>query len=139
MTTEFIIKTPSGPVLKFGKKSNYEDIEGWGSYIVSLLNAPVTGTVEINDLAPNRYAEYFEDLARVWKGWKGEKNIGSIEEDFTLTATSDSLGHISLRIELRADRGGSDWIVAGTVVLEAGSLDQIAKSAKMFFDYKSMP
>ncbi len=67
MTTEFIIKTPSGPVLKFEKNSNYEDIEGWGSYIVSLLNAPVTGSVEINELAPNRYAEYFEDLARVWK------------------------------------------------------------------------
>ena len=58
--------------------------------------------------------------------------------DLTLKATSDSLGHISVRIELKADQGGADWLVAGTLVLEAGSLDMIAKSAKRFFKYKSM-
>jgi hypothetical protein len=137
MTTEFIIKTPLGPMLKFEKHSDYKDIEGWGRYIVSLNNAPVNATVDVSDLEPNRWAEYFEGLAKDWKGWKGEKKIGSIEGDLTLKAASDSLGHISVRIELKADQGGADWLVAGTLVLEAGSLDIIAKSAKRFFDYKS--
>jgi len=137
MTTDFIIRTPSGPILKFEKDSEYE-VEGWGAFIVSLYNAPMNGTVRLSDLEPNRWAEYFEDLAKNWKGWKGEKKIGSIEGDLTLKATSDSLGHISVRIELKADQGGADWLVAGTLVLEAGSLDMIAKSARRFFKYKSM-
>ena len=58
--------------------------------------------------------------------------------DLTLKATSDSLGHISVRIELKADQGGANWLIAETLILEAGSLDIVAKSAKRFFNYKSI-
>jgi hypothetical protein len=138
MATEFVIKTPSGPILKFEKNSEYEDVEGWGDFMVTLYNAPVNGTINLSDLGPNRWAEYFEDLSKNWRGWKGEKEIESTEGDLILKATSDSLGHISVRIELRADQGGADWLVTGTLVLEAGALDMIAKSAKRFFNYKSV-
>jgi hypothetical protein len=137
MTTEFVIKTPSGPILKFEKNSEYEDVEGWRDFIVTLYNAPVNGSINLSDLGPNRWAEYFEDLSKDWKGWKGEKKIESTEGDLILKATSDSLGHISVRMELRADQGGADWLVTGTLVVEAGALDMIAKSAKRFFNYKS--
>jgi hypothetical protein len=137
MTTKLVIRTASGPILRFEKHSEYEDAEGWGRFIVSLDNSPVKGTVEVSDLGPNRWAAFFEEIAKEWKGWKGEKRIGSIEGDLSLCAKSDSLGHISLRVELKTDQGGADWFAAGTLVLEAGSLDTIAKSAKRLFNYES--
>jgi hypothetical protein len=138
MTTEFIIKTPSGPILKFEKHSDHMNDEGWGDFVVTLHNAPVNGSITLSDLEPNRWADFFEDLSMNWRGWKGIKKVESIEGDLILQASSDSLGHISIRTELRADQGGSDWLVAGTLVLEAGALDTIAKSAKKFFNYKSI-
>jgi len=136
MITEFHIKSPDGPTLRFEKDTEYMDIEGWGTFIVSLGNAPVGGEIKINDLEPNRWSEYFEDLAKYWRGWKEEKKIESIEGDLILKSTSDSFGHVSVRIELKANQGGADWFVAGTLMLEAGSLDTVAKSAKKFFNYK---
>lgn len=134
MNNEFVIKTPSGHTLKFTKDSEYV-VEGWGSFIVSLFNAPVTGIVRVSDLEPKRWGLFFTELAKEWKGWKGSKEIESIEGDLSLSATSDSLGHIYIRVELKDSPGGADWHVSGTLMVEAGSLDSMAKSARKFFDY----
>jgi hypothetical protein len=134
MSNEFIIKTPSGPILKFTKDSEYE-VEGWGSFIVSLSNAPVTGVVRVSDLEPKRWKSYFIEMAKDWKGWKGSRDIESIEGDLSLSATTDSVGHIYIRVELKASPGDEDWHVAGTLMIEAGSLDSMAKSASKFFNY----
>src|ERR1700691_5899488 len=47
-------------------------------------------------------AQFFQDMAANWKGWEGEKTWSSIEGEFGLAATSDRLGHITLRIRLRS-------------------------------------
>ena len=135
MNREFVIKTPSGPILKFTKDSEYE-FDGWTSFFVSLSNAPVTGIVRVSDLDPGRWKAYFKEMAKNWKGWEGSKDIISIEGDLRLSATTDSTGHIYMRVELKASPGLEDWLVAGTLMLEAGSLEGLAKSADQFFDYK---
>ena len=138
MANEFIIKTPSGPILKFEKHSDFIDVGRWGNFIVTLQNAPVNGSIKLSDLEPNRWAIFFEEMSKEWRGRQGTKRIESIEGDLIMQASSDSLGHISVRTELRADQGGADSLITGTLVLEAGALESIAKSANSFFGYKSI-
>lgn len=135
MIQRFEIKSTHGPVLKFKKSSEKVDSEGWGTFEVSLENAPMIGSVEISDLDPNRWSSFFKDISDNWRGWKGIKTQGSIEEDLIITAKSDSTGHIDLRVEFNSEPGGADWYLAGTLTVEAGALEGIAKAAKKFFIY----
>jgi hypothetical protein len=38
---------------------------------------------------PYHLAAFFADLAAQWKGWEGEKEWHSVEDDFALSCTSD--------------------------------------------------
>lgn len=76
------------------------------------------------------------DLAKAWRGWKGMREWESLEGDLGLSATSDSLGHISL--EVRIQEGSPfRWKVSAMLELDAGSLDRIASRARAFCAYSS--
>src|SRR5262245_40669849 len=49
------------------------------SYDVALRGRPVAATVAVYDIQPRRWAEFFGDLARSWRGWSGEKSQASLE------------------------------------------------------------
>ena len=72
---------------------------------------------------------FFQSLATSWRGWSGAQNWESLERQLVLSATHDSLGHVSLRVRLHESPGISDWIVEGTLELEAGQLEAIARDA----------
>ena len=74
--------------------------------------------------------QLFEQMAENWRGWKGEKTAGSIEEDLTLRCTSDSLGHGFLRVVL-VDYD-DNWKAEGTLRVEGGQYETIAKQLKRF-------
>jgi Family of unknown function (DUF6228) len=76
--------------------------------------------------------EFFEDLARHWKGWEGEKRWCSIEKDFVLSATSDSVGHISLGVSLRSGPYDEDWTVETAITIDSGQLEKVAGEMKRF-------
>lgn len=75
-------------------------------------------------------AAFFDDLASHWRGWKGEKSWASLEGQLSFRATCDSLGHIQLRVRLRDDFGRAEWTVEGTLELEAGQLEALARDAQ---------
>ena len=105
------------------------------SYDVTLEGRPVSATVAVYDIQPQRWAEFFTDLARNWRGWSGEKSQASLEGHLSIAATSDSLGHVSMRVVLRGDFGRSDWQAERTIFLEGGQLERLAKEAGRFFGY----
>jgi Family of unknown function (DUF6228) len=78
--------------------------------------------------------EFFGGLAREWRGWDGERTWESLEGEVALRATHDRVGHVRLAVEL-VDRSGDigySWSARGGLMLEAGSLDAIARAAQQF-------
>lgn len=69
--------------------------------------------LEFTDLA-----EFFEGMAREWRGWSGSRSWRSLEGDLEITAEHHR--HVRLRVALRGDPYRSDWRVSATIELEPG-------------------
>jgi hypothetical protein len=107
-----------------------------GDYFrVEMTNPEYSGAVRVWAYTDaHGLADLFAIIAENWKGWQGEKKWSSIEGEFSIIATSDKLGHISLSVEMHHDFGATEpWQLKSTVVVDAGQLDAIAKDAKAFF------
>lgn len=101
---------------------------------VSLVSTPLSASVRVYDIQPQNWSKFFSDLAANWKGWSGEKQLESLEGHLTVSAISDALGHVSLRVKLRdITPGPPGWRAEGTLIVEAGQLDKLAHDAKQFF------
>lgn len=98
--------------------------------------ASVTGTPFIGEVTTTTYfvgppSLLFRDMADNWQGWKGEKVWGSLDGEFTLTATATLLGRITLLIDM-VEMAGAFRLVA-TLGLEAGQLEEISKRVELLF------
>ena len=100
---------------------------------VRLFGGAVEAQDQVYEHLPDRWTALFAEMARDWRGWEGSRSIESLEGQLRLSATSDRLGHIRLRVELRGDPAGSDWHAADTLFLDAGQLDDLAERAKAYF------
>lgn len=74
---------------------------------------------------------FFEDLAANWKGFNGEKEWSSLEGEFSLNCTSDSLSHFALEVTIRNNE--DTRYARKTVFIESGQLEKIALEARNFF------
>lgn len=100
----------------------------------SFVSTPLSASVRVYEIQPQNWSAFFADIAAHWKGWSGIKQLESLEGHLGVSATSDSLGHISLRVKLRdVIPGAPDWRAEGTLVVEAGQLEKLAYEAKEFF------
>lgn len=107
-----------------------------GDYFrVEMTNPEYSGAVRVWAYTDaHGLADFFAAIAENWKGWQGEKKWYSLEGAFSIVATSDKLGHISLAVEMHHDFGATEpWRLRATVAVDAGQLDAIAKDAKDFF------
>ncbi len=107
-----------------------------GDYFrVEMTNPEYSGAVRVWAYTDAQgLADLFAAIAENWKGWQGEKKWSSIEGEFSIIATSDKLGHISLAIEMHHDFGATEpWRLKATVAVDAGQLNAIAKEAEDFF------
>jgi hypothetical protein len=77
-------------------------------------------------------AAFFADLDAQWKGWVGEKEWHSVEDDFALSCTSDGLGHAALRVMLKSGLYEDDWCVQTVIHVDAGQLEDLAAKVKTF-------
>jgi uncharacterized protein DUF6228 len=78
-------------------------------------------------------SELFDEMARDWKGWQGTKEWVPLENEMSLTASSDQTRHISLRVAMRAPCDPADWGLTATLELEAGGLAELARTVRKFF------
>jgi hypothetical protein len=101
-------------------------------FIAELRSHGVVGRARVGwYMAPGLDA-YFADMASSWKGWVGEKRWRSFEGEFSLTARADRLGHVRILAEL-IEGAPSKWELKVNLVLEAGSLEQLASLAREFW------
>ena len=78
------------------------------TFDVALEGRPVFASVTVYDIEPQGWSEFFSGLAHDWRRWSGERSHESLEGHLQITASCDSLGHVSLRVILRGDFGGSE-------------------------------
>jgi len=102
-------------------------------YLVRLGGGGVEASETVYDIQPHRWADMFEDLAKHWKGWEGEKAYESLEYQLKISCAVDRTGHVHLRVSLRGDMAGSNWRAEDTLYLEAGQLDYLAARARAYF------
>ena len=100
---------------------------------VRLSGGGVEASERVADHMPQNWSRFFQAMAQSWRGWDGERTIESLEGQLRLACKTDRLGHVSVRVKLRGDIGGSDWRAEDTLYLEAGQLDELARRAKGYF------
>jgi hypothetical protein len=74
---------------------------------------------------------FFGELAENWKGFAGERVWTSLEGEFKIVCTSDSLGHFALKSIIENDM---ETCSINTIYVEAGQLEEIASEVEKFFD-----
>src|SRR5207302_10395965 len=79
-------------------------------------------------LSGESLVSFFDELVAEWHGWEGTKEWGSLEGDFTLAATHDGLGTVTLRAHLWHN-GGLEWSATVELALHAGEQLKMAASA----------
>lgn len=94
-------------------------------------------TARVYIYEPYHLAAFFADLAAQWKGWAGEKEWHSVEDDFALSCTSDGLGHAALRVTLKSGLYEDDWCVQAVIHVDAGQLEDLAAKVKTFLHVAS--
>jgi hypothetical protein len=129
-----IIKSLSGFVeLQFSEPEGLRQRAGKEYYRVTIRGHDLLASLKVYAFEPHvGLAEFFEELALHWRGWKGEKKWSSLEGELSLICTSDGFGHVAIEVVLNS-RAGGGWSVRGTLHAEAGQLEQIASDVKKFF------
>jgi hypothetical protein len=75
----------------------------------------------------------FEWMAENWRGWPGSKSWASIEGEFSLECSTDSLGHVHIDISLSEQDHSEPWRLKARINVDAGQLDEIARNARSLF------
>jgi len=133
MSEKLLLKEDKGYSILF--HSPERDKKGWlASYSVTCTAPNMNATIKVDNapvgISPTKL---FEEMASEWQGWKGEKNWGSLEGEFDISATSDSTGHITLVASVRSGHLPPCSKTITELILEAGQLENLNKHAKEFF------
>ncbi len=129
MIDSFIIKSvKTDAVLEFSHLRRY--------YVkVALLSEDRRAVTDIylDDDDALKLVELFQKMAEQWRGWEGKFSWAPLEMEFTLSTSSDSLGHVELEVEFSRYGVAEPWYFKGSLFTEAGQLDTLAREAKKFF------
>ncbi|TWI46328.1 hypothetical protein IQ22_04479 [Pseudomonas duriflava] len=81
----------------------------------------------------NLLVDLFAYMAKEWKGWDGEINWASIEQELSITCTSDKKGHIAVKLMFSQYEGAEPWEAQVVLNLESGVMEKASKDIKAFF------
>ena len=105
------------------------------SFTAALESAQFSGRVLVSTYHSGPPSLLFENMARQWRGWEGEKQWAALEDELRLTASSDLTGHIELTVAMRDYSSPADWGLRATLRLEAGQLEEMARAVKKVFQH----
>lgn len=101
------------------------------SFLVEVRAYDICVETRASTYMANDLGAFSRAIATDWKGCKGDKVWSTLENEFELKATSDSLGHVRLEFVLRKPHTGFEWEVRAALELEAGQLDRIAQDVQL--------
>jgi hypothetical protein len=125
----------SDPSLKATFHSRRFRSDGWlESYAVELQALELRASTRVeNPGYGHPPSKLFSELASSWRGWRGSKEWQALEGELELKATSDSTGHVTLRVRIPGYSDAVNWSAEARVLIEAGHLEQLAREASAFF------
>ena len=108
-----------------------DDLED-GYWNATLSCGPLQASLRFYEFRLGGLAEYFEGLAKEWRGWSGERRWESLEGDVALIAVHDGHGTIALRATLRTEAFAQHrWSASAELLVDAGGLDHLARQARL--------
>jgi len=109
--------------------------DGWlDSFVVRIEEPGLSAAARVENSGFIQGPEVlFSEMAQNWRGWSGEKTWHALEGELELAATADSLGHITIRVQLRPTAGPDGWRVISHAYIEAGQLESLCFRAAKFF------
>ena len=97
------------------------------SFLVEIRCYGLRGEARASSYMAPDLGEFFTSLANDWKGWNGERTWATLEGEFQLVASADSLGHVRLGFFVRPPDTGFNWELRGALEIEAGQLEALSK------------
>lgn len=101
-------------------------------FTVELFDPEVRARTRVYAYEPSQMTAFFDDLARNWRGWPGNKLWESLEGECRMSAANDGKGHIDLNVSLRPSPNPNAWRFDGVVLIEAGQLDSLVRTIEGF-------
>jgi len=89
-----------------------------------------TSSARIYD--PAGVVTLFDDMAADWRGWEGEKQWSSVEDDFTLSCTSNAQGVVAMTATLKGPYHEGEWCVQAVIHVQADQLGELAAKVRRF-------
>lgn len=77
--------------------------------------------------------DLFRTMVDQWRGWKGELVWASLEGEFAISATADSLGHVTLHLKFQEMQGQSPWSAEADLTLEPMQVEQALRNLTRYF------
>ena len=89
--------------LEFSEREGLTQAAGSEYFRVTIRSQNMSAFTNVYSFDPFDYSlkKFFEELAKNWKGFDGEKEWKSLEGEFTLICISDNLGHFAIRSIIR--------------------------------------
>ena len=130
---EFVVNSEREAKLRFHSR-RYQRQGSLVSYDLTLEGHRFSATARVgNSELGTSPMVLFKEMATEPSGWKGEKSWAALDGEMSMVATTDSLGHVNLEVNLDPRDGPPEWYVRLTMVLEVGALEQLAVEAGAFF------
>lgn len=120
--------------LEFSQRKGLQRPEGQEFFRATIRSKNLMSYTDVYIFDPfdSNLVRFFENLAENWKGFDGEKEWSSLEDEFSLNCTSDSLGHFALEVTIRNNE--DTRYARKTIFIESGQLEKIALEARNFFN-----
>jgi hypothetical protein len=120
--------------LQLSEQEGLRRPDGSEYYRVTISGQGLLASLQVYAFDPHgSLDQFFAALVANWRGWKGEKKWASLEGEFSLVCTSDSVGRVAIEVILNSRLGGDGWSAQNIIHVDAGQLEQIALDAKKFF------
>jgi Family of unknown function (DUF6228) len=119
-------------VVKDPKRGPHADDLEDGDWTATLSCGALEAALVFYELRLGGLPEYFEALAKDWRGWSDERRWESLEGDVALIAVHDGHGTVRLRASLRTEAFAQHrWNASAELLLDAGGLDHLARQARL--------
>jgi hypothetical protein len=122
------LKSHDGSLLAFTVTNKFED---GIDFNVQVKTPFFSGVAPSSTFMAASLGEWFKSMADEWQGWKGEKKWGDLESRVLLSATTDSTGHIKLKVTLAGQDYDSELRV--NIMFDAGQLESMAHDVALLF------
>ena len=101
-------------------------------FSIEISNPTISGTTRVYAFQSDGLSTLFDEMARDWRGWDGQKKWESLEGELSLSSSSDGKGHILIEVIAQESVHPDSWRIKAMIMIEAGQIDRYAKQISFF-------